>query len=92
MNFLIFIVNLKMQKKIGMQSIKKNILEDAGTQKYVIWNFRNFQMTEDRDLSSQIHDYHLLFNDLASEDIKLPKPFVTGYLVDSSRVLERLQK
>ena len=29
---------------------KKYILEDAGTQKYVIGNFRNFQMTEDRDV------------------------------------------
>ena len=31
---------------------KKYILEDVGTQKYAIWNFRNFQMIEDRDVSS----------------------------------------
>ena len=62
---------------------KKYILEDARTQKYAIQNFRNFQMTEDRDVSSQIHDYHLLINDLAIEDIKLPKPFVDGYLVEN---------
>ena len=49
-------------------------------------------MTADRDVSYQIHDYHLLINDLAIEDIKLPEPFVASYLVDSSRVLERLQK
>ena len=35
-------------------------------------NFRNFQMTEDRDVSSQIHDYHMLINDLVTEEIKLP--------------------
>ena len=40
--------------------------------KYVIGNFRNFQRTEDINLSSQIHDYYLLINDLAIEDIKLP--------------------
>ena len=62
---------------------KKNILEDAGTQKYAIEKFRNFQMTEDRYVSSQIHDYHLLINDLAIEVIKLPKPFVVGYLVET---------
>ena len=62
---------------------KKNILKDAGTQKYAIENFRNFQMTEDGYVSSQIHDYHLLINDLAIEDIKLPKPFVVGYLVET---------
>ena len=62
---------------------KKYILEDAWAQKYVIENFRNFQMTENRDVSSQIHDYHLLINDLVIEDIKLPKPFVTSYLVET---------
>ena len=35
-------------------------------------------MTEDRDVSSQIHDYHLLINDLAIEEIKLLEPFVTS--------------
>ena len=83
MNFFIFIVNLKLQKKFGMQWIKKCILEYARTQKYVIRNFRNFQMTEDRDVWSQIHDYHLLINDLAIEDIKLPEPFVASYLVET---------
>ena len=62
---------------------KKYILEDVGTQKYVIGNFKNFQMTEDKDVSSQNHDYHLLINDLAIEDIKLPEPFVAGYLVET---------
>ena len=83
MNFLICIVNLKLQKKFGMQWIKKYILEDAKTRKYAIGNFRNFQMTEDKEVSSQIHDYHLLINDLAIEDIKLPEPFVVGYLVET---------
>ena len=55
-------------------------MEYARTQKYAIGNFRNFQMTENRNVWSQIHDYHLI-NDLAIEDIKLPKPFVVGYLV-----------
>ena len=40
-------------------------------------------MSEDRVVSSQIHDYHLLINDLAIEDIKLPEPFVPGYLVET---------
>ena len=40
-------------------------------------------MTMDKDVSSQILDYHLLINDLAIEDIKLPKPFVAGYLVET---------
>ena len=38
-------------------------------------------MTKDKDVSSQIHDYHLLINDLANEDLKLPEPFVARYLI-----------
>ena len=40
-------------------------------------------MTEDRDVSSQFHDHHLLINDLAIEDIRLPEPFMVGYLVET---------
>ena len=40
-------------------------------------------MTEDRDVSSQIHDYHMLVNDLVTEDIKLLEPFVVGYLIET---------
>ena len=36
---------------------KKYIIEDARTQKYIIGNFLKFQMSEDRDVSTKIHDY-----------------------------------
>ena len=61
----------KVAKEIWDAINKKYILEDTRTHKYAIENFRNFQIIEDRDVSSQIHDYHLLINDLAIEDIKL---------------------
>ena len=59
------------------------MLEDAGTQKYAMRNFRNLQMIEDRDVSSQIHDYHLLINDLSNEDIRLPKLFMVRKLIET---------
>ena len=40
-------------------------------------------MTEDRDVSSQIHDYHILIHDLVIEDINLHGPFVVGYLIET---------
>ena len=40
-------------------------------------------MIADRDISSQIHDYHMLINDLITEDINLLKPFVVGYLIET---------
>ena len=66
-----------------MQGIKKYILEDVGTKKCAIRNFRNFQMTKDWNVSFKIHDYHLLINDLAIENIKLLETFVAGYLVET---------
>ena len=49
-------------------------------------------MTEDKDVSSQIHDNHMLINDLVIEDINLSEPLMDGYLIDPSRLFERLQK
>ena len=40
-------------------------------------------MTEDRDVASQIHDYHMLINDRVIEYIKLPKTFVVGYPIET---------
>ena len=40
-------------------------------------------MTKDEDVSSQIHDYHMLINVLIIEDIKLLKPFVVGNLLET---------
>ena len=48
----------KFAKEIWDALTKKYTVEDAGIQKYAIRNFRKFQMIEDRDVSSQIHDYH----------------------------------
>ena len=78
-----FYCQYKVAKEIWDALTKKYIVEDAGTQKYALGNFRKFQMTEDRDVSSQIHDYHMLVNDLVTEDIKLPEPFVVGYLIET---------
>nr|CAN74773.1 hypothetical protein VITISV_005245 [Vitis vinifera] len=43
-------------------------------------------MTKDRDVLSQIHDYHLWINDLAIEDIKLPEHFVAAQCRHRKRI------
>ena len=60
---------IKHAKEIWDNMDKKYILEDIETKQYAIGNFKNFQMIEDRDVSSDIHVYHMLINDLANEDI-----------------------
>ena len=71
----------KVTKEIWDALTKKYIVEDAKTQKYAIGNFIKFQMTEDRDVSSQIHEYHMLVNNLVTEEIISPEPFMAGYLI-----------
>ena len=71
----------KTAKDIWDAMTKKYIFEDVGTQKYAIGNFRKFQMIDDKDVSSQIHVYHMLINNLVIKDIKLLEPFVAGYLI-----------
>ena len=61
---------------------KKYILADAGTQKFAIGNFLDFTMVEDKDVSSQIHIFHVLIDDLKNENIILPDAFIAGSLIE----------
>ena len=50
MNFFDIYCQFKVAKEIWDAMNKKYILKDVGTQKYAIGNFRNFQMTKDKDV------------------------------------------
>ena len=50
--------------------------------KYVITNFLDFKMAEDKEVTSQIHGFHMLINDLKNENINLPESFVVGCLIE----------
>ena len=39
-------------------------------------------MSNEKDVSIQINDYHMLLNDLKNEEINLPEAFVYGYLIE----------
>lgn len=58
------------------------MIEDAGTQKYAIGNFLQFQMVKSKDESLQIHEYHKLVNKLKNEDVDLPETLVCGSLIE----------
>ena len=61
---------------------KKYIIEDAGAQKYVTANFLSFKMTEDKEVTSQIHGFHMLISDLKNENIFLPESLMVGCLIE----------
>ena len=60
----------------------KYILVDAGTQKFAIGNFLNFIMSDKKDISSQIHEYRVIIDDLKNENITLPETFVARALIE----------
>ena len=39
-------------------------------------------MSDEKDISSQIHEYHALIDDLKNKNITLPEAFVAGALID----------
>ena len=72
MNYMIFIYSTNLH----MAQLKnKYIIEDAGAQKYVIANFLDFRMMEDKEVTSQLHGFHMLINDLKNENIIVPESF-----------------
>ena len=39
-------------------------------------------MNDEKSVSSQIHEFHILLNDLKNEEIDLPEAFVVGCLIE----------
>lgn len=62
--------------------VLKYVVEDAGVKKYAIGNFLNFYMTDEKDVSSQIHGFHLVVAELNNEGMILPAPFIVGSLIE----------
>ncbi|ESR40943.1 hypothetical protein CICLE_v10027217mg [Citrus x clementina] len=60
-----------------------DMIQDAGAQKYLIANFLEFKMIEDKEVTSQIHGFHMLINDSKNENINLPEFFVHKNLEDA---------
>ncbi|ESR64353.1 hypothetical protein CICLE_v10010542mg, partial [Citrus x clementina] len=54
---------------------KKYVVEDAGTQQYYIGDFLHYSMVEEKYVSDQIHEYHILVNNIKKEEIFLLEQF-----------------
>ena len=62
--------------------VLKYIAEDAGRQKFVISNFYKWEMTDDKDIKTQINEYHKLLENLKAENITLQDELVAGLLIE----------
>ncbi|KAF7802715.1 Retrovirus-related Pol polyprotein from transposon TNT 1-94 [Senna tora] len=72
----------KEAKTIWELLILKHSAEDAGKQKFVVGNYYRWEMTDDKDIKSQINEYQRLLEELKAEKINLPDEFVAGILIE----------
>ena len=63
--------NYKDAKQIWESLNKKFAVEDAGIQKFAIGNFLDFHMKDDKEVTTQINEFHKLLEDLRNKNIKL---------------------
>jgi len=58
------------------------LLKIYGTKKFVASNSLHFQMTDEKSITSQIHEFHSIVAELAKEGDGLPESFVTQCLAE----------
>ena len=69
-------------KELWDELIGRYVIEDEGIKKFATSNFLYFQMTNEKDISSQIHKYHNIVAELAKEGDVLLESFVIQCLVE----------
>ncbi|XP_019260300.1 PREDICTED: uncharacterized protein LOC109238322 [Nicotiana attenuata] len=72
----------KEAKAIWEALIKKFTVEDATKQKFVVENFYQWQMRDDKEMNVQINEFQKLLEDLKAEGMSLPEKFAAGVLIE----------
>jgi len=62
--------------------ILKYTAEDVARQRFVIGNYYDWEMIEDKDIKIQINEYHKLLEDIKAENILLLDEFVLELLIE----------
>ncbi|XP_014523828.1 uncharacterized protein LOC106780099 [Vigna radiata var. radiata] len=62
--------------------ILKYTAEDVVRQRFVIGNYYRWEMIEDKDIKTQINEYHKLLEDIKAENVLLPDEFVSQLLIE----------
>ncbi|XP_039165345.1 uncharacterized protein LOC120291714 [Eucalyptus grandis] len=69
-------------KQIWDSMTAKYTAEDVGRQKFVIGNYYRWEMSDDKEIKTQINEYHKLVEDLKAENINLQEEFLAGLLIE----------
>ena len=76
--------NFKIAKELWDALIKEYATEDAGTKKYVIEQFLDFQMEEGKSIITQVRDFQKIIHEVQNEGMELLEQFVIGSSIHNS--------
>jgi hypothetical protein len=62
--------------------VTKYTVEDVGKQKIVIGKFYQWEIVDNKDIKTQINEYHRLLEDMKAENINLLEGFIAEILVE----------
>jgi hypothetical protein len=74
--------NFTIARDLWDELVGRYVIEDEGTKKFAASNFLNFQMTDEKSITSQIHEFHNIVAELAKEGDGLLESFMTQCLVE----------
>ena len=60
----------------------KYTVEDVGKQKIVIGKFYQWKIVDNKDIKTQINEYHRLLEDMKAENINLLEGFIAEILIE----------
>jgi hypothetical protein len=71
--------------------VTKYTTEDMRKQKIIIGKFYQWEMVDNKDIKTQINEYHRLLEDMKAKNINFSKEFVAGILIKkTTQLMERL--
>ncbi|PIA34661.1 hypothetical protein AQUCO_03700146v1 [Aquilegia coerulea] len=56
-------------------------IEEASNQKFLVGNYIEFKMTDDKSILSQVHELQNVVSDLKTASIDLPEDFLVGVII-----------
>jgi hypothetical protein len=62
--------------------VTKYTVEDVRKQKIVIGKFYQWEIVDNKDIKTQINEYHRLLEDMKAKNINLLEGFITEILIE----------
>ena len=62
--------------------VTKYTVKDVGKQKIVIGKFYQWEIVDNKDIKTQIKEYHRLLEDMKAKNINLLEGFITEILIE----------